>query len=98
MDELRVLIAPNAFKHSLDAFAAASAIGEGLGRSALRCTCELFPVGDGGDGTGELILAKCGGKLVNTAVRDPLGRVIFASYGLIDSGATAVIEMANASG
>jgi glycerate kinase len=31
MDELRILIAPNAFKNSLDAEAAASAIKEGLG-------------------------------------------------------------------
>ncbi|MBS1661496.1 MAG: glycerate kinase [Bacteroidetes bacterium] len=98
MGELRVLIAPNAFKHSLDADAAALAIEDGLRHSSLSCSCELFPVGDGGDGTGELIIKKCGGELVNVAVRDPLGRPIFASYGLIDGGGTAVIEMANASG
>jgi glycerate kinase len=36
--------------------------------------------------------------LVDVKVNDPLDRKIFASYGLIDGGKSAVIEMANASG
>jgi glycerate kinase len=95
---MHILIAPNAFKHSLNAEDAASAIMEGLVLSKLDCTCECFPIGDGGDGTGELIIKKCEGELVNAAVYDPLGRKINASFGLIDEGKTAVIEMADASG
>ncbi|MDB5247747.1 MAG: glycerate kinase [Segetibacter sp.] len=95
---MHILIAPNAFKHSLTADAAASAIMEGFMQSSLNCTCECFPIGDGGDGTGELIIKKCGGELVNAEVHDPLGRKITASFGLIDDGKTAVIEMADASG
>jgi glycerate 2-kinase len=98
MDELRILIAPNAFKNSLDAEGVALAIRDGLEQSALNCTCETFPIGDGGDGTGDLIIKKCAGELVSGMVHDPLGREIEASFGLIDSGKTAVIEMANASG
>ena len=95
---MHILISPNAFKHSLNAEDAASAIMEGLMSSKLDCTCECFPIGDGGDGTGELIIKKCAGKLVNAEVHDPLGRKINASFGLIDEGRTAVIEMADASG
>ena len=35
---------------------------------------------------------------VNAEVHDPLGRKIQATFGLIDDGKTAVIEMADASG
>lgn len=95
---MHILIAPNAFKNSLTAQDAAEAIQKGLAKSKLDCTSECFPIADGGDGTGDLIRKKCGGSLVNVIVNDPLGRKINASFGLIDNGKTAVIEMANASG
>lgn len=95
---MNILIAPNAFKHSLDAETAAAAITEGLFLSPLDCTCECFPIGDGGDGTGDLIVKRCKGEFITTTVHDPLGKKISASFGLIDNGATAVIEMAAASG
>ena len=95
---MRILIAPNAFKHSLNAEDAAAAIMEGLVSSKLTCSCDCFPIGDGGDGTGELIIKKFGGHLVNAEVHDPLGRKIVATFGLIEEGNTAVIEMADASG
>jgi len=95
---MHILISPNAFKHSLNAEEAALAIQQGLMQSKLQCECECFPIGDGGDGTGELIIRKCGGEFVNAATHDALGRKINASFGLIDEGRTAVIEMANASG
>lgn len=66
--------------------------------SKLDCTCECFPIGDGGDGTAELIIKKCEGELVIAEVHGPLGRNINALFGLIDEGRTAVIEMADASG
>ncbi len=95
---MHILIAPNAFKNSLDATAAAEAIKQGLRQSKLPCTCECFPVGDGGDGTAALLIQKCGGRIVSAEVHDPLGRKIRAGFGLIDNGRTAVIEMADASG
>ncbi|RXF68797.1 glycerate kinase [Arcticibacter tournemirensis] len=95
---MHILIAPNAFKNSLDASAAADAIEDGFLKSRLSCSCERFPIGDGGDGTGKLIVEKCRGVIVNAEVSDPLGRKIPSSFGLIDNGKTAVIEMAEASG
>ncbi len=95
---MHILVAPNAFKNSLDAAAAAEAIMDGLQQSRLECTCRCFPIGDGGDGTGKLIVEQCKGTVVNAIAHDPLGRTINTSFGLIDGGATAVIEMAAASG
>ena len=93
---MQILIAPNAFKNSLCAADAAEAIRKGLVENGLSCTC--FPVGDGGDGTGELIIQHTNGITISAEVQDPLGRKIKSSFGLIDDGKTAVIEMANASG
>lgn len=95
---MHILIAPNAFKNSLPATDAAEAIKKGLLRSKLDCHCTCFPVGDGGDGTGELIIQHSNGTVIPVTVHDPLGRKINSSFGLIDNGKTAVIEMANASG
>lgn len=95
---IHILIAPNSFKHSLDAADAAQAIQKGFLQSKLECTCTCFPIGDGGDGTGALIIDHFNGEEIDTTVHDALGREIRASFGLIDEGRTAVIEMANASG
>jgi glycerate kinase len=95
---MHILLAPNAYKNSLGAADAAAAMQEGFQQSKLNCTCQCFPVGDGGDGTGELIVLHGIGETMTAEVPDPLGRKIKAAYGLIDDGKTAVIEMANASG
>ena len=95
---MHILISPNAFKHSVDAHTAALAIEQGFKESRLACTTECFPVGDGGDGTGTLLTQMLNGHFITETVQDPLGRMINASFGLIDEGQTAVIEMAAASG
>ena len=95
---MHILIAPNAFKHSLTAIETAQAIQEGLKQSGLNFSSECFPIADGGDGTGHLIVEKCGGVWHEYDVHDPLGRMIKAPLGIIDQGKTAVIEMAEASG
>lgn len=95
---MHILISPNAFKNSLDAGKVADAIETGLQGSRLQFTCEKIPVGDGGDGTGELIIEKSKGVHITGSVHDALGSIIDSSFGLIDNQDTAVIEMANAAG
>jgi glycerate kinase len=95
---MNILIAPNAFKNSLTAEEAASAMREGFTESKLHCKCECFPIGDGGDGTGELIIKKCNGRVIQMSAHDALGRSINITLGIIENGKTAVIEMASASG
>ncbi len=95
---MRILIAPNAFKNSLDATQAATAIREGLMQSALRPECVLHPIADGGDGTLDVLLNQLHGEKRFATVEDPLGRPVEAAYGLIHQHKTAVVEMAEASG
>jgi glycerate 2-kinase len=95
---MHILIAPNAFKNSLNAIDVADAIGEGLEESKLDCSLEYFPIGDGGDGTAGLIIQKLNGDIINVEVHDALGRNMHSSFGLTDNGNTAVIELADASG
>jgi glycerate 2-kinase len=95
---MHVVIAPNAFKHAVSARQAAHAIQEGLLSSCPQCIATCFPIGDGGDGTASLIIDHYKGARIDVRISDPLGRTINASYGLIDDGKTAVIEMADASG
>jgi glycerate 2-kinase len=95
---MRILICPNAFKNSLAADLVANAILDGLLQSELKASYECFPIGDGGDGTGDITVKRLKGKNVNVEVNDPLGRMISSSFGFIDKGRSAVIEMASASG
>jgi len=95
---MHIVIAPNAFKNSLAAGRVATCIEAGLQQSRLPCTCVCIPVADGGDGTADLLIEKFNGLIINGAYTNPLGRKINALFGLIDSGRTAVIEMAAASG
>ena len=94
---MHILIAPNAFKNSLSAAAAAGAIRRGLEESRLQGTCTRFPIADGGDGTAELLIERLHGTTIEATVEDPLGRPVDATFGQLPDG-TAVIEMASASG
>ncbi|HEX4851103.1 MAG TPA: glycerate kinase [Puia sp.] len=95
---MNILISPNAFKNSLDASSAAKAIEQGLMESELECSCQLFPVGDGGDGTAKLLLTAANGVSIAVPAHDPLGRMIQSSIGISKDGKTGFIEMADASG
>jgi len=95
---MHILIAPNAFKNSLDAKKVAEAISNGLQKSKLSCTTTCFPVADGGDGTAGLLIDHLGGELINVIVKNPLKRKIPSSFGWIEKDKTAIIELAAASG
>ena len=91
-----VLVAPDSFKGTFSAVEVADAIGRGLRAAAVDV--DLCPVADGGEGTMETLLASIGGRVVEVAVRDPLGREIRAPFALVDEGRRALVEMAAASG
>lgn len=95
---MRVVIAPNAFKGSLSALEAAEAMAEGVRAVHPSAELVMVPIADGGDGTVEALVAAAGGSLRRRRVRGPLGDPVDAEYGIIDGGATAVIEMARAAG
>ncbi len=92
---LRVVVAPAPFKSALGPADAATAIASGV-RQAGHEAIEV-PVADGGEGTMDALVAAAGGRVVQAAARDPLGRPITAAFGLLPDG-TAVVELAQASG
>ncbi|WNG45204.1 glycerate kinase [Archangium minus] len=94
----RWLVAPQEFKGTLTAAEAASALAEGLRQGAPGVELDLAPLADGGPGTVDALLAGLGGERVTHTVQGPLGAPVRATYGLLDAGRTAVIEMAAASG
>ncbi len=95
---MNVLIAPDSFKGSLTAELVANIIAENL---ALPPKSEVvrLPMSDGGEGFSETVTAACGGETVTLKVKNPHGKLIKASYGIIkDKVKTAVIDVASASG
>lgn len=95
---MRVVVAPNAFKGSLTAAEAALAIARGLTIVDDAIEIVSLPIADGGDGTSAVLLAAGDGVIRETIVPDPLGRPVRASFGLLDAGRTAVLDVATASG
>lgn len=93
---MRFLVAPDSFKGTFTAEQVAGAIGTGL-RSA-GAEADLLPAADGGEGTLDALLASLGGERRSAPAHDPLGRPIEATYGVLEDGRTAVVEVAAASG
>ncbi len=92
---MTVVVAPDKFKGSLTATAAAEAIAAGLRQGRPGIDVVLAPVADGGDGTVDAAVA-AGYERVPVTVTGPTGEPVAAS--LARSGDTAVVEMAEASG
>ncbi|MGD0371910.1 MAG: glycerate kinase [Candidatus Dormibacteria bacterium] len=93
---LRVLCAPNAFKGTLSAPAAAAALAAGVRDAGAEAT--MVPMADGGDGTLDTLLAGSGSaRCERQPVHGPLGGRLVARLGWLDA-TTAVVELAEAAG
>jgi glycerate 2-kinase len=95
---VKVVVAPNAFKGSLTAPEAATAIARGVREVLPDAEIVEIPVADGGDGTVEALVRAHHGAFHSVDVEGPLGDRVTAVYGLIEGGATGVVELASASG
>ncbi|GAA4302735.1 glycerate kinase [Compostibacter hankyongensis] len=95
---MHILIATNAFKHSLSAAEAALAIRKGLMQSRLTGKITVFPVADGGDGTMEALLFHKGGELQTVRSVNAQGHPVTASFGWMPGEKTAVVALSAASG
>ena len=89
--------APNAFKGTLSATAAARALACGVADAGWRPRC--VPVADGGDGTLDVLIAAAGAfaRIQRVRVAGPLGRRRVARLGWTGRD-VAVVEMAEAAG
>ncbi len=96
---MRIVIAPDKFKGCLSAAEVARAIEAGLRRAAADVQIDCCPMADGGEGTVEALVAATGGRFETRRVTGPLPEMkVDARFGILDDGATAVIEMSAASG
>ena len=95
---MKVVIAPDSFKDSLDAAGVAKAIAHGLAQVWPAAELVECPMADGGEGTMDAILAASQGELRRQVVRGPLGESVEAGWGWLAQSRTAIIEMAQASG
>lgn len=95
---MRIVIAPDSFKHSLSARKVAENLSEGIRNVLSDAETILVPVADGGEGTVQSLVDATGGRIEKLEVCDPLMRKISSFFGILGDGKTAVIEMAAASG
>jgi glycerate 2-kinase len=101
---MKIILAPQALKGSLDAAAVGQAMAEGARIALPDAEIAIIPVADGGEGTVSALVAATNGQLLLTRVTGPLGEPVEAEWGLLGADSaesdekTAVIEMAAAAG
>jgi len=94
---LKIVIAPDSFKESLNASEVALVIEKGIRRADVHADIIKMPLADGGEGTVKALVDSADGTMIEHTVTGPLGKEIRASYGVIDEK-IAVIEIAAAAG
>jgi glycerate kinase len=95
---MRILIAPDKFKGSLQAGEAAEAIRDGFARVFPKADYVLAPIADGGEGTAAVFRSSLGGEEITAPAHDAIGRPVNARYSWFADKKMAVIEMSEASG
>ena len=91
---MKILIAPNSFKDSLDAEDVASCLEQGIRKANPLLEIKKLPVSDGGDGLLKRLISATNGKLVRAIVTGPAGNKIETFYGVLGDNETALIESA----
>ena len=91
---LKVLIAPDKFKGTLGARAAAQAIARGWRKARLDDALELLPISDGGDGFGEVMSELVGARQLSCRTVDAAHRPCKATWWWDAKTKTAIIESA----
>ena len=94
----KVLLVPDSFKGNLSSVEVCALMAQAIERHYPHCQVVAIPVADGGEGTVDAFLASLPGHKVTREVAGPYREPLRASYGIIEGGATAVIEMAACAG
>jgi glycerate kinase len=95
---VKIVIAPDSFKESLDALSVARAIRDGLADVWPDADYVLKPMADGGEGTVDAVIASTGAQRHSRKVRGPLGDLVDATWAWHADTRTATLEIAEASG
>lgn len=94
----KVVVVPDSFKGTISSYQVCEIIENCVSTHFPSCQVVKIPVADGGEGSVDCFLNSVDGEKVSVLVNDPYKNKIEASYGLIDGGKTAVIEMAACAG
>jgi len=93
-----ILIAPDSFKESINAFEVARLLKTGIEKSLPEAIIETVPVSDGGEGFLKVLTKGTNGTFKTFDVHDALMRPEKAEIGFSGDGQTAFIEMATVNG
>lgn len=97
---VKIICAPDSFKQSLSAPAVAEAMAAGARKAAaeqgIAVDVDLCPIGDGGEGTMDALLAAMGGQVREAEVLGPARDTVRARYAICHG--VGLIELAEASG
>ena len=95
---MKVLVAPNSFKESLNSTEVAHHIAKGLRKASRKLKVTELPLADGGTGTSYIMTKALDGKFVSLKVTGPTNNMITATYGVVPRQRIAIIELAEAAG
>lgn len=95
---MKVVLACDSFKGSLDALSVVNALARGIRRVFPQADVVLCPVADGGEGTVKILTKAAHGRILTTAAHGPLMDSVMAKWGLLDDKKTAILEIAEAAG
>jgi len=95
---MKIIIAPDSFKDALSARGVAEAIQQGIKKASPTDETVIFPLGDGGEGSSEIMGEHLNAVKKIVEVENALGQPVEAHYYLSKDNRTALIEMAQASG
>lgn len=95
---MNIVVAIDSFKGSLSSLEAGMAIKEGILNAQPDTRIIVKPLADGGEGTTDALLFGMGGRERSIEVTGPLGYKITSSYGILEDGKTAILEIAGAAG
>ncbi|MCK9301618.1 MAG: glycerate kinase [Bacteroidales bacterium] len=93
----KIVVIPDSFKECLSSEDVCSIVENVVNMFVSDAEVINVPIADGGEGTASVIIDNLGGCFKTVAVRNPMGTVVDASYGITKDNA-AVIEVAAASG
>ena len=94
----KIVVASDSFKGSISSLEIAESVEKAVHKVFPKCEVIKIPIADGGEGTMETLMDFLEGEIVTCKVHDPLMNIIFANYGILGDGKTAIIEVASASG
>lgn len=95
---MRILVAPDSFKGSINAERFCKVIGHAAKRVSDTIECVAMPLADGGEGTAALVARALGASLEKIEVEGPSKKNVRAQIAFLNGGKVAVIESAQAVG